>query len=1079
MTLRLRLLPTVSALTCLCAGALADEGAEFFEKKIRPVLAAECYECHGAKKQKGGLRLDYRDGWRKGGDSGDAIVPGDAAGSLLIQAIRHDDPDLKMPAKAPKLDDAVIADFAKWVNMGAPDPRDAPPAGDASQPSWADALVARRGWWSLQPIRKFEPPPVKAWSANPADRFLLAKLEEKGLAPAADADPRTLIRRLTFALTGLPPTPEEVEAFVRASGSGLSTLNCPHKDPPRTSRGLESQLSTAADRLLASPRFGERFARHWMDLMRYAETHGSESDPEIPLAWRYRDYLIRAFNADVPLDQLIREHLAGDLLAQPRVNADGFNESILGTAHLRLVEHGFQPVDTLDDQVKAVDSQIDVVSKAFQALTISCARCHDHKFDAVSQRDYYALYGVFASCRPAQVTIDTAEVQTKNRAELEQLHGRIKAALAEAWTGAAGTLAARLQAEAGSATALSAEAMKDADKNAASPLHLWAKLGGKSDGEFAAAWSALAGAMRAKIEEARAFNRDNFRPVWNLAGGDYAKWFPAGAGLRLVSAGEFSIEPEGGRVLSGLHPAGALTHKLSEKHGGLLTSPRFKIGTDNISVRAFGGGGAMVRVIVDNYPLPTNPIFPKAALEKAEPGWVRLDTAYRKGSNAYIEFGTRDDLTRPLADKGRKADGHSFFGAGEIVAHDGKDVPRDESAALSPLLDGPAPKSAAELAMRCQSVLGEAVGAWREDRLNEPQRAWLDFMVRRGVLPAELPEARPLVAEYRRLEAEIARPRRAPGVIETQAYDAPLFARGDHLKPGELVPRAYLGVFGGRPFGQRESGRLELADAFTDPENPLTARVMVNRVWHWLFGRGLVPTVDNFGRLGDKPTHPELLDFLAGQFVEQGWSVKELVRALVATRAFQMSSDAMPRSREVDPGNEWLSHFRVRRLEAEAVRDELLAVAGELDRTMFGASADANAPRRSVYLAVRRTNLNPFLEVFDAPKPFSTLGRRDETNVPAQSLALLNSPFVVERARAWARRLLREADPSVESRVTRMFAEAFARTPNAGELLASVAFLNDLAREQGEPPDKLLTNERVWQDFAQSLFNLKEFIYLR
>ena len=1076
MNLRLQFLPAIAVLACLGAGAFADAGADFFEQKIRPVLAAECYECHDAKKQKGGLRLDYREGWRKGGESGDAIVPGDAAGSLLIQAIRHDDPDLKMPAKAPKLDDAVIADFVKWVNMGAPDPRDAPPAEEAAKPSWADALVARKGWWSLQPVQKVGPPPVNEWSANPIDRFLFAKLEEKGLAPAAPADARTFIRRLTFALHGLPPTPEEVEAFVRDSGSDLSIV----PTSPRTSRqasNLNPQLSTLTDRLLASPRFGERFARHWMDLMRYAETHGSESDPEIPQAWRYRDYLIRAFNDDVPLDRLIREHLAGDLLVPPRVNADGFNESILGTAHLRLVEHGFQPVDALDDQVKAVDSQIDVVSKAFQALTVSCARCHDHKFDAVSQRDYYALYGVFASCRPAQVTIDTEAVQAKNRAELEQLHGRIKTALAEAWLSAARALGARLQ-----EGALGQDAMKDADANAANPLHLWAKLGGKSDGEFPAAWEALAGSMRAKIEEARAFNRDTCLPLWNLAGDDYAKWFPSGAGLRLVSAGEFSIEPEGERVLVALHPAGALTHRLSEKHGGLLTSPRFKIESDSISVRAFGGGGAMVRVIVDNYPLPANPIFPKAVLDKEESGWVRMDTAYRKGSSAYVEFGTRDDLTRPLADKGKKTEGRSFFGAAEIVAHEGKDARRAENAALWLLLDAPAPDSAAELAMRYQRVLGEAVSAWREGRLTEPQRALLDSMVRRDVLPATLaglPEARPLVAEYRALEAEIARPRRAPGVMETQAYDAPLLVRGDHLKPGEPVPRAYLGVFGGAPFGPRESGRLELANAFTDPRNPLTARVMVNRVWHWLFGRGLVPTVDNFGRLGEKPTHPELLDFLAGQFVEQGWSLKNFVRSLVATRAFQMSSEAMPLARDLDPGNEWLSHFRVRRLEAEAVRDELLVVAGGLDLKMFGASADANAPRRSVYLAVRRTNLNPFLDVFDAPKPFSTLGRRDETNVPAQSLALLNSPFVVEQARAWARRLLRGADASAESRVTRMFAEAFARTPTHDELLASAAFLSDLAREHAVPPETLLTSERVWQDFAQSLFNLKEFIYLR
>ncbi len=313
--------------------------------------------------------------------------------------------------------------------MGAPDPRDQPPAEQSGKPAWPDLLAARRTWWSLQPVQKPAVPEVKntAWSSNPVDRFLQAKMEEHGLSPAADADPRTLLRRLTFALTGLPPTPAEVEAFVADST----------RDP-------QAAVSKATDRLLASPRFGEHWARHWLDLVRYAETHGSEGDPEIREAWRYRDYMIRALNEDVPVDQIIREHLAGDLLAHPRVDSDGIDESMLGTAQFRLVEHGFQPVDTLDDQVKAVDNQIDVVSKAFQGLTISCARCHDHKFDAVSQRDYYALFGIFASCRPAQVTIDTPEVQTKNRAALERLHAQIKSALADAWLKSADQIAARL-----------------------------------------------------------------------------------------------------------------------------------------------------------------------------------------------------------------------------------------------------------------------------------------------------------------------------------------------------------------------------------------------------------------------------------------------------------------------------------------------------------------------------------------------------------------------------------------------------------------------------------------------------------
>jgi cytochrome c553 len=1309
------------------AVALTPEETEFFEKKIRPVLVAECYECHNAEKTKGGLRLDYRDGWRKGGDSGDAIVPGNPAKSLLIDSIKHSDPDLKMPDKAPKLEDSVIADFEKWIAMGAPDPRDEPPAKQASKPTWSQLLDVRKTWWSLQPVQKPAVPAVKdpAWSGHPVDRFLLAKMEEKGLEPAADADARTFIRRLAFALTGLPPTPDEVESFAADS----------IRDP-------QSAIRNLATRLLASPRFGEHWARHWMDLMRYAETHGSEGDPEIREAWRYRDYLIRAFNSSVPEDQLIREHLAGDLLPQPRMNPAGFNESMLGTAQFRFVEHGFQPVDTLDDQVKAVDNQIDVVSKAFQATTVSCARCHDHKFDAVSQRDFTALYGIFASCRPAQVTIDAPEVQTKNRAPLERLHGEIQSALAEAWLASAqeigtrllhdrgeeirlletklaalesgitpqravvpsarwdfangkvdgvleggaeirdgrlilsgkggyfhatlpktllaktleawvspatldqkgggvislettrehgfdaivfaekdprqwvpgsnhfkrserlnapqetaqpgefihvavtyaadGTITfyrngqpygasyakppllefpadgarvllglrhkgagngffageidearlydraltrdevaasfragagrgpseaeilaalspekraereavlARLTALRGASSSLDA-ALAGAAKDEANPFSLWAALREVAPAEFAEKWTRLAEHARQQIAAARDFNRQHFRPMWDLAGGDYAKWFRYGSGLAAEPAapGGFSIVPEGDRILAGLLPAGIFTHRLSDRHNGLLTSPNFKIDSDGILVRAAGGGGAAVRVLVDHYPLPSNPIFPKALLEGEEPGWVRMDTAYRKGSMAYLEFGTREDLTRPLPDRKdtaarkRYRAGSSFFAVDRIVRTDGKEMPRAENLVLLPLLEGPAPQSAVQLATRYGAVVAAAVAAWRDGRLAEPQRALLDFLVRRGVLPTTLPElekVRPLVAEYRRLEAEVPRLQRAPGLLETTGSDAPLYERGEHTKPGAPVPRGYLAVLGAQPVRTPFSGRLELAAEIASARNPLTTRVMVNRIWHWLFGRGLVPTVDDFGRLGEKPTHPELLEYLAAEFVERGWSTQEMIRHLVTTRAFAMSSTPSPHAAEIDPANETLSHFRVRRLSAEAVRDALLATSGQLDLTMYGRSAAPDEPRRSLYLEVERTNLNPFLQVFDAPKPFTTLGRRDLTNVPAQSLTMLNSPFVIEQAAGWAASLVKDGSRSLDERVSRMFATAFARPPADYELAAAKAYLEALAADRHEMPEAQLASVRVWQDFAQSLFNVKEFIYVR
>ena len=359
---------------------------DFFEQRIRPTLVNECYECHGAKKQKGGLRVDFRDGLLKGGDSGPAFVPGDAKKSLLIQSIRHAAPDSKMPKDRPQLPDAVIADFVTWVNQGAVDPRDqrltASATTLADNVGWAATLKARKDWWSFQPVQKPAVPKVKnaAWSEHPVDRFLLAKMEERGLRPSDAASRESLLRRVTFALTGLPPTADEIDDFRRDVSPGA--------------------YEKRVDRLLASPRFGERWARHWMDLVRYCESHGSQGDPELPMAWRYRDYLIRAFNGDVPYDQFVREHIAGDLLANPRLSpAEGLNESMLGPAHLRMVEFGFVPVDALDDQVKVVDNQIDVFSKAFLGLTVSCARCHDHKFDPISQKDFYALYGTVSDWR--------------------------------------------------------------------------------------------------------------------------------------------------------------------------------------------------------------------------------------------------------------------------------------------------------------------------------------------------------------------------------------------------------------------------------------------------------------------------------------------------------------------------------------------------------------------------------------------------------------------------------------------------------------------------------------------------------
>ncbi|MBI3878326.1 MAG: DUF1553 domain-containing protein, partial [Verrucomicrobia bacterium] len=443
-------------------------------------------------------------------------------------------------------------------------------------------------------------------------------------------------------------------------------------------------------------------------------------------------------------------------------------------------------------------------------------------------------------------------------------------------------------------------ALKDAQDNTANPLHAWSRLSKTDESAFPKNWAGVVREWREQLDATRQHNTQ-FTTEWDFAGGDDAKWFRAGAGLQQGAGapGEFSIEPDGERVLNGLLPAGVFTQLLSQKHNGSFTSPRFKITSDFISVRAAGGKGAMVRVIVDNYPLGMNSIFPKADLTRDELGWVRLDTAYRKGSMAYLEFATADDLTR----KGKPADaqGRSWFGVERVVFHD-KDTPREEPLASGTLFADDAPKSAVELSARYERIFTDAIAAFKAGNMSESQRAFLDFFVRRGLLPVKLDElvsVAPLVAEFRKLEAEVPVARHAPGVADADSFDAPLLLRGEHTKPGEPVPRGYLEALGAKAFfpvaadvrrrtGESQqtrlvtsaatSGRLELANAIADARNPLTARVMVNRVWQHLYGRGLVPTVDNFGRLGEKPTHPELLDYLATRFVEDGWSFKKLIR---------------------------------------------------------------------------------------------------------------------------------------------------------------------------------------------------------
>ena len=1055
----------------------ADGALEHFERKIRPLLEDKCYACHSADAPSifANLRLDSRAGLLRGGDSGPAVVPGDSASSLLLRAVRGE-AKVPMPPTG-RLSDEQIADLASWVDGGSPWPDEQGPG--LPDPSEAFDLQRRRDeHWAWQPLRAGPPPSVanEDWPRSPVDRFILSELEKQGLAPARRANRHTLLRRVSFALTGLPPTPKDVGSFLEDDSS----------------RAFEN----AVDRLMASPHFGERLARHWMDLVRYTESHGSEGDPDVPEAWRYRDYLIRAFNSDVPYDQLLREHLAGDLLTEPRYNElAGLNESLLATSHYRMIEHGFQPVDPWEDRVKWTDNQIDVFSKAFQGLTVSCARCHDHKFDAISQRDYYALFGIFASARPVQRAVDTSNLLRKHEDELRGMKQRVRQEVASVWLEAVAALRSQLREGRGTFGPALEEAACEPD----SPLFPWVELSGRSGPEIEAGWRRLAEDWARQRAARERFNQERFQAIWR-PGLDQSGWLRLGTGLRTTSsqAGEFSVVPEGHRIIEGIYAPGVYTGLLSRRHNGVLQSPRFTIDTDYISFLVQGGGFSAVRLIVENYAVPRGGIYDQLySPKKDDPIWRSWDTTYWKGFSAYLEFATMRDATnfRLDAEDSRKdpkpeprKDGRSYFGALAVAFHDDKATPKEQAAALGYLLEGPAPENVEELAQRYADRLREAVHAWRDGATTARQASYLNSFVRLGLLPSTLGASDRLdglVAAYRELEEKVPTFRRAPSVLDEAGPDQPLLVRGDHKNLGERVPRRYLEALGGESYSDPATTRLRLAEQVTDQRNPLTARVMVNRIWGHLFGRGLVATVDNFGRVGDTPSHPELLDYLADQFMREGWSIKGLIRRLVLTATYQLRSEPSARAAELDPDSRLLQHMPMRRLEGEAIRDSLFAVSGRLDRKVSGPSVNVHYAfakgkslggpekgpldgqgRRSVYQEIRRNAHNPFLEVFDQPKSSATRGRRDTTNVPAQSLTMLNSPLVLSQVKFWGQQLAARSDAPSDT-VRTMFLGALGRPPTPLELDRSLGYLGTKA------------DADAWSDLAHAIFNLKEFLYVR
>jgi hypothetical protein len=1001
------------------------ESIEFFEKRIRPILVQDCYECHrSGVSEKGGLALDHREAVLKGGRSGKVIVPGDPEASLLIKAIRHEMDQLTMPKAGARLESSVIADFEKWIRMGAPDPRDRPASDTeiAADNSW-DALLRRRAsWWSFRPIEKFKIPISDGTSQHPIDLFVRAKLREVGLTPASKAEPRTLVRRLSYVLRGLPPTPEELKEFDHNS----SNVTC------------EKWI----DSLLASPRFGEHWARHWMDWVRYADSHGSEGDPMIPYAWRYRDYLIRALNEDVPYDQLLREHLAGDLLAEPRIDRElGINESALGIGHFRMVLHGFAPTDALEERVRNIDDQIDVISKAFLGLTVSCARCHNHKFDAISQKDFYAMYGILAATTPASIGVGAQSSETKpKRAELASIKSKIKPAISDAWLKGADGLAARLVKP---AEKLRISISSAKDKRSILHLLFLAEKHNRNVRAAVAEWNPQVKGVSNAVELVKRWSFER--------GSDETDWIRNGT-IEFSPAGGFVVAQDGDRVLDTILPAGMYTHLATSRDRGVFLSPRFKLDHDyNLWLRVAGDGGAVARYVIQNYPRDGS-IYPVTRLNGGDWRWIKYPLNYWTGDRMHVELSTAADQA-VLADTEAI---RSWFGITDVlITRRGEDRPDDRGELndfLTKVLQELELKNFEDLANGYARALHQALLAWQTDQIDDSQVHFLNQALQLGLVDNSLASAsaiKPFVIAYRDLERSLPEPVRAPGLIETAVEEQPLLVRGDHKHPGEIVPRRFLEAFRSTPYQTARSGRSELADDFLGAGRPLSSRVIVNRVWQHMFGRGLVGTPDNFGRLGEPPSHPELLDFLADWFGQNGYSIKKLIRLIATSETWQASSRPPAGASESDPENKFLSHANLRRLEAEAIRDSLFAVSGSLSDEMYGPSVPGTASRRSVYLRVKRNDLDLLLSTFDAPVPSGTKGRREVTNVPGQSLAFLNDTLILELAERWGTRLEHEsASRERTEQIEAMFLDALGRRPVSSELQASQRLLDVMKKEK-------------------------------
>jgi hypothetical protein len=1047
-------------LTVMPAWGATDTQIAFFESKIRPILAERCFECHSHEEQESGLRLDHIEFIMKGGERGSAIEPGNPDDSNLVKAIEYFEPKFQMPPKT-MLEDEEIDLLIEWVAQGAPWPDEPLPA-EAIKRDEFDLQKRKSDHWAWQPIQKTPLPEVRQtdWPLNDADTFILAKLEEAGLAPSTRADRHTLIRRLYFDLIGLPPTPDEVTAFVE------------DKSP--------KAYEKLVDQLLASPHFGERWGRHWLDLTRFSETFGHEADYPIKHAWPYRDYVIRALNDDVPYDRFAKEHIAGDL-AKPRIHPDsGLNESIIGTGWWYMHQATHAPVDVLKDEADRIDNQIDVFGKAFMGLTIACARCHDHKFDAITAKDYYSLTEYLRNSRQVYAMLDPDDTIKSGTRELTKLHRKQSKSISKQ-NGSLNQSIRTIQETIDTAVDI---AEKEIPSDTLDPGHIkqWAKL--IRDEKTKEKGHILRPLTHAEeVKEVTPVTAGDVYADFN--GNDFGDWFVYGEafGNHPTQTGDWSAAD----VNRPFTPAGvAHSGLVSKKLQGVLRSQTFILNHDRVQVHAAGRKGT-IRLIIGRYQLHDyNGILFGGAIAqvntKGDYQWFDLANgiAKYKGRHAYIEFVDHGD----------------GFIAVDEMRFSNTAVPKSTMARQ---LVGGVPVEKRTTAYQQKA---ETASAHLESGKLTPFDAnWLNYLYGNDLIRAEKFDEKYAAAREKLNEknAAIPNPFKVLAITEGSFEPGHVHIRGNPKEKGVPTPRRFLEALNGpEPMAIKEgSGRLELAESLFSDNNPLPARVMVNRIWHHVFGRGIVQSTDNFGVLGIPPTHPELLDHLASQFIESGWSVKTMIRDFVTSQTYQMTStihDSV--AEEKDPSN--LLHHRrsVKRIEGEIVRDTLLAVSDNLDRTMYGESIPAHyydfmtyhrrfgksgpvdgANRRSIYQRIQRNFLSPMMLAFDMPLPDSSTGKRTVSNVPAQSLIMMNDPFVIQQSKSLGKKLA-ESEGNSQQKVERLFNILYGRSST----LAEFERIKEFGMAQShlyslDEPD-WAHQEDVMMDVVQSLFMAKEFIFI-